>query len=209
MAGALAPAALAAPKPSAKPTAKPAEQPSASVNEAPDEASALLAARLNKRRIEVTGARTANTTLWANPEGTLTQDIASGPVRMKSGGAWVPVDTTLVERPDGKVAPKAHPESLEFAGGDAAVKSGDALPGAAAAAPSESAQAAGAPADGRGKGEQPAERGLVKVGNGARQVELGWLGKLPKPKLSGSKATYVNARPGVDLVLEATRTGFE
>ncbi|MEV6955514.1 ricin-type beta-trefoil lectin domain protein [Streptomyces sp. NPDC051183] len=55
----------------------------------------------------------------------------------------------------------------------------------------------------------PAERDLVKVGSGDRQVELGWLGRLPKPKLSGSTATYVDARPGVDLVLEATRTGFE
>ncbi|MFJ3216708.1 ricin-type beta-trefoil lectin domain protein [Kitasatospora sp. NPDC086801] len=40
-------------------------------------------------------------------------------------------------------------------------------------------------------------------------TKFGWLGKLPKPKLEGNKATYVNARPGVDLVLEATRTGFE
>ncbi|MFE7491162.1 ricin-type beta-trefoil lectin domain protein, partial [Kitasatospora sp. NPDC057541] len=38
---------------------------------------------------------------------------------------------------------------------------------------------------------------------------FGWLGKLPKPKLEGKKATYVDARPGVDLVLQATRTGFE
>ncbi|MEV7028194.1 hypothetical protein, partial [Kitasatospora sp. NPDC093558] len=97
----------------------------APVNEAPDTASALLAARLNGHRIEVTGARTATTTLWANPEGTLTQDTATGPVRVKVGDAWVPVDTTLVETSDGKVAPKVHPEGLVFSGGDAAVKTGD------------------------------------------------------------------------------------
>ncbi|MGW2399589.1 DNRLRE domain-containing protein [Kitasatospora sp. NPDC001664] len=205
------------------------------VNEAPDEASALLAARLNKRRIEVTGARTANTTLWANPEGTLTQEVAGGPVRMKVGEAWVPVDTTLVETADGSVAPKAHPEGLKFSGGDAAVQVGDALPGTTPAAPADvpsafaapsatatpsatasaqqhaarSALRAAAPAADPKTPAAPAERELVKVGNGEAQVELGWLGKLPKPKLSGSKATYVNARPGVDLVLEATRTGFE
>ncbi|MGW4652026.1 DNRLRE domain-containing protein [Kitasatospora sp. NPDC004289] len=230
--GALSPAvAVAETKP---PVASP-------VNEAPDEASALLAARLNKRRIEVTGARTANTTLWANPEGTLTQEVAGGPVRMKVGEAWVPVDTTLVETADGSVAPKAHPEGLKFSGGDAAVQVGDALPGTTPAAPADvpsafaapsaaaapsatatpsatasapqhaarSALRAAAPAADPKAPAAPAERELVKVGNGEAQVELGWLGKLPKPKLSGNKATYVNARPGVDLVLEATRTGFE
>ncbi|MET9468882.1 ricin-type beta-trefoil lectin domain protein [Streptomyces sp. NPDC006544] len=55
----------------------------------------------------------------------------------------------------------------------------------------------------------PVERELVKVGAGDRELKFGWLGKLPKPKLEGSRATYVDARPGVDLVLEATRTGFE
>ncbi|MFI5532970.1 DNRLRE domain-containing protein [Kitasatospora sp. NPDC051853] len=251
--GALTPASTAAAEPK-PPVASP-------VNEAPDEASALLAARLNKRRIEVTGARTENTTLWANPEGTLTQEVAGGPVRMKVGEAWVPVDTTLVETADGAVAPKAHPEGLKFSGGDAAVQIGDALPGttpaapanvpSAAASPSASASVsataketaplsaspsatasatatpgatasataqqhaarsalrAAAPAADPKTPAAPAERDLVKVGNGEAQVELGWLGKLPKPKLSGNKATYVNARPGVDLVLEATRTGFE
>ncbi|MER6400103.1 ricin-type beta-trefoil lectin domain protein [Kitasatospora sp. NPDC001603] len=49
----------------------------------------------------------------------------------------------------------------------------------------------------------------MKVGSGDQQLRFGWLGKLPKPRLEGSKATYVDARPGVDLVLQATRTGFE
>ncbi|MER7754508.1 hypothetical protein ABTY15_21135, partial [Kitasatospora sp. NPDC097643] len=95
--------AASAPKPPTPPTT-PATAPS---TEAPDEASALLAARLQKRRIEVTGARTEFTTLWANPDGTLTSDRSTGPIRMKVGEAWVPVDTTLVQTPDGKVAPKA------------------------------------------------------------------------------------------------------
>ncbi|MEV7599217.1 hypothetical protein AB0O91_17730, partial [Kitasatospora sp. NPDC089797] len=73
--------------------------PIAPVTEATDEASALLTARLQKRRIEVTGARTEFTTLWANPDGTLTSDRSTGPIRMKVGDAWVPVDTTLVQTP--------------------------------------------------------------------------------------------------------------
>ncbi|WP_033348698.1 ricin-type beta-trefoil lectin domain protein [Kitasatospora aureofaciens] len=244
--------------------------------EASDEASALLSARLQKRRIEVTGARTEFTTLWANPDGTLTSERSTGPIRMKVGEAWVPVDTTLVQTPDGKVAPKAHPGGVVFEGGDAGVTVGDSLPSAAptaaaataaptgapasaptaaptapaaspsafaaaspSASPSTSASASASataqasasaepsrasrnsartavapatdprPADQQPVAPKPAERELVRIGSGEQQVKFGWLGKLPKPKLEGNKATYVNARPGVDLVLEATRTGFE
>jgi RHS repeat-associated protein len=42
-----------------------------------------------------------------------------------------------------------------------------------------------------------------------RQVE--WISpwKLPEPTLDGTKATYAEVQPGVDLVLDARRTGFE
>ncbi|MFI8085418.1 DNRLRE domain-containing protein [Kitasatospora sp. NPDC086009] len=236
----------------AAPATDPKATATAPVNEAPDAASALLAARLNGHRVEVTGARTATTTLWADPAGTLTQDTATGPVRVKVGDAWVPVDTTLVETPDGKVAPKVHPEGLTFTGGDPGVRTGDAVappaapagtgipaagtpaaeapahaadaragrdearpqlptapgPGSAFAKPADSAPAAATAAP-NPAAEKPAERELVKIGAGEQQVQLGWLGRLPKPRLDGSRATYVDARPGVDLVLEATRTGFE
>jgi hypothetical protein len=44
---------------------------------------------------------------------------------------------------------------------------------------------------------------------GARQVSLAWPGKLGKPTLSGTTATYANIKPGVDLVVQALRTGYE
>ncbi|MFE2109626.1 hypothetical protein ACFXAF_27710, partial [Kitasatospora sp. NPDC059463] len=113
----------------------PPAAPAAPSTEAPDEASALLTARLQGRRIEVTKARTEFVTLWANPDGTLTSERSTGPLRMKVGDAWVPVDTTLVQTPDGKVAPKAHPEGLVFEGGDAGVTVGDSLPGATTPTP--------------------------------------------------------------------------
>lgn len=50
---------------------------------------------------------------------------------------------------------------------------------------------------------------LVALGRGAEQVTLGWRGALPEPVLDGTKATYVNVRPGVDLVLEVGRTGYQ
>lgn len=50
---------------------------------------------------------------------------------------------------------------------------------------------------------------LVKLGSGEDAVSLSWQGKLPKPDISGTRATYTNVLDGVDLVIEATRTGYE
>lgn len=50
----------------------------------------------------------------------------------------------------------------------------------------------------------------ITAGRGSgRQVE--WLSPwaLPKPTLDGTKATYADVQPGVDLVLDARRSGFE
>ncbi|MGY0460971.1 ricin-type beta-trefoil lectin domain protein [Kitasatospora sp. cg17-2] len=208
--------ALAATSAAAAPSPKATEPPKPTApvngNEAPDEASALLSARLQGHRVEVTGARTEFMTLWANPNGTLTADRSTGPIRMKAGQDWVPIDTTLVQTPDGKVAPKAHPGGLVLSGGEAGVTVGDSAPAAAQGEPkakANGASALAAPAEGAPSAAQPSERELAKLNSGDRQVGFGWLGKLPKPKLEGDRATYVDARPGVDLVLKATRTGFE
>ncbi|WP_143162722.1 RHS repeat-associated core domain-containing protein [Couchioplanes caeruleus] len=50
---------------------------------------------------------------------------------------------------------------------------------------------------------------LAEVGTGARRVAMSWSGKLPDPTLDGDRATYPEALPGVDLVVQATRTGAE
>lgn len=86
---------------------------------------------------------------------------------------------------DGSVAPKAHPRGLRLAGGGGTV-------------PQSLADASTAPA-----------RDLVTLGSGAQQIALQWKGGLPKPVLDGTRATYANAVPGADVVVEATRTGFE
>ena len=39
-------------------------------------------------------------------------------------------------------------------------------------------------------------------------VSVGWSGRLPVPVLDGTKATYPSVRPGIDLVVEATRSSF-
>ena len=53
------------------------------------------------------------------------------------------------------------------------------------------------------------EHDLAVLGNGDEQVAVGWRGRLPEPVLDGTKATYAEAMPGVDLVIEVTRSGFE
>nr|BFE60672.1 hypothetical protein GCM10020063_051980 [Dactylosporangium thailandense] len=53
------------------------------------------------------------------------------------------------------------------------------------------------------------ERDVVRLGNGADAVALRWAGRLPKPALDGTRATYSDVQPGVDLVIESTRSGYE
>src|SRR5262249_40090639 len=113
--------------------------------------------------------------VWANPDGTLTQQVYAGPVRFRDArGTWTPVDLTLVAGRDGSVAAKAHPVGLRLSG---------------------------AQPDG--------DHDLVSLGTGDDAVTIGWRGPLPAPKLAGTRATYAEVMAGVDLVVEATRTGFE
>ncbi|WNZ14545.1 DNRLRE domain-containing protein [Streptomyces sp. 11x1] len=92
-------------------------QPRLGPAEADDEASAQLMARLQDRRIEILGARTAATTSWANPDGTVTVESFTGPIRVKdAAGKWRPVDVTLSEA-DGEIVPKAAAADIAFSAG--------------------------------------------------------------------------------------------
>lgn len=139
-----------------------------------EESAARLTAQAQGRRIEVVAARTENTTLWANPDGTMAVESFAGPVRFREGDSWIAVDVSLVKDADGSLRSKAHPRGLKLAGRTGA-DGGD----------------------------------LVTLGSGEQAVSLGWKGALPEPLIDGAKATYVNVLPATDLVVEATRTGFE
>ncbi|MFD3788620.1 DNRLRE domain-containing protein [Streptomyces cyaneofuscatus] len=84
--------------------------------EAPDLESAQLEAVLQGRRIEVTSARTDTETTWVNPDGTLTTDIASGPVRVKKRGEWRRINTDLVEA-GGAVEPENAVADVQLSDG--------------------------------------------------------------------------------------------
>ncbi|MFJ5561744.1 RHS repeat-associated core domain-containing protein [Streptomyces sp. NPDC093250] len=165
----------------------PAAPKKAAVTQAADIPSARVAARLSGKRVEALSERTETSTTWANKDGSLTTELSAGPIRFQDGttaGDWRDVDLDLVSHSDG-VEPKAHPRGLKLAG-----KTG------APAASLKAAQASKAV-------------DLVTLGEGDEQITLQWKGGLPAPKLDGTRAEYVNAVPGADVVVEATRTGFE
>lgn len=171
--------AMAAPAPAAAPK-KPA------ATQAADIPSARVAARLSGKRVEALSERTETSTTWANKDGSLTTELTAGPVRFQDNvtGDWRDVDLDLVAS-GGSVEPQAHPRGLKLAG-----KTGT------PAASLKAAQSAKA-------------TDLVTLGEGDQQITLQWKGGLPAPKLDGTRAEYVNAVPGADVVVEATRTGFE
>jgi hypothetical protein len=53
------------------------------------------------------------------------------------------------------------------------------------------------------------EHDLAAIGVGDDRVAMRWPGALPAPVIEKNTATYVDVRPGVDLVVESTRQGFE
>ncbi|MGA4844115.1 DNRLRE domain-containing protein [Streptomyces sp. G45] len=158
------------------------------IKEAESVEAGLTAAAVQDRRVEVLQLRTETDTVYANPDGTLTREMASGPIRMIRDGQWVDVDVDLKTTGDGEVAAKAHPKQLELAG-----RGGTPARSLAAAAEAPASKA----------------RDLVTLGTGDDRLAVRWKGGLPAPTLKGNVATYRGAVPGGDLIVESTRTGFE
>ncbi|GIG63518.1 hypothetical protein Lfu02_78900 [Longispora fulva] len=166
--------------PSPAAAAKP--KPVALVVERADAVSASMAARKQGKRVEVLDSRTETSQTFANPNGSFSLEQHVQPVWARKGSGWAPVDTTLIQAPDGSIVPKAQPAGVRLSAGSPAAAAG---------------VAADAPQD------------LITVGSGGDAVTLAWRGRLPKPTLSGDTATYASVLPGVDLLVQATRTGFE
>nr|WP_245877225.1 DNRLRE domain-containing protein [Streptomyces glaucescens] len=166
---------------------KPAAPKKAAVTQAADIPSARVAARLSGKRVEALSERTETSTTWANKDGSLTTELTAGPIRFhdETTGDWRDVDLDLANQADGTVEPIAHPEGLKLAG------------------------RTGSPATSLRAAQASKATDLVTLGQGAEQITLQWKGGLPAPKLDGARAEYVNAVPGADVVVEATRTGFE
>ncbi|MFD1321368.1 hypothetical protein [Micromonospora sonneratiae] len=139
------------------------------------QAQAARAARTSGERVRVDSMTDETTEVWALPEGGFEATLSLGPVRVKHGDGWVPVDVSLVkDQATGAVRTVADTQNVQLS----------------AARPAGLHELAG-------------------IGVGDDRLSLGWDGALPEPVLEGNKATYVEAKPGVDLVVEVSRGGVE
>ncbi|WP_076443261.1 DNRLRE domain-containing protein [Microbispora rosea] len=79
---------------------------------------ASVEAKRSGKPVELAGLTSATSSTVANPDGkTFTTTVSTRPARVKRDGAWVPIDTSLVEK-DGALVPKAGPAVTVSAGGD-------------------------------------------------------------------------------------------
>ncbi|MFB4286669.1 DNRLRE domain-containing protein [Nonomuraea sp. ATR24] len=79
------------------------------------EAASAQAAKTGQA-VPVPSLTDANSTTVANPDGTLTATITSGPSNVKQGDRWVPIDTTLVAE-GGVLKPKAAKADVTVSAG--------------------------------------------------------------------------------------------
>ena len=170
---------------------------------AADVAAASQLAREQGSRVEAASERTEFFSTFVNPDGTLTTELHAGPTRFRNAaGQWQDVDLTMVELPGGGVGPKGHPLGLR-------------LPGAAV--PVDVAVAGGVrggvDVDVPSPADPPAaavETDFATAGDAqGRSVTWAFPGQLPPPVLKETTATYPQVTPGVDLVVESRRSGFE
>lgn len=84
------------------------------------EREAVDQARSRKQQIEVVSLRTENRQVFANPDGSFTSETSALPERVRRGGGWADVDTTLAFAADGTVRTVATPLDLTFSGGGTA-----------------------------------------------------------------------------------------
>jgi RHS repeat-associated protein len=82
----------------------------------PDEAAALVTARLCGGRVLVSGDESETRQVFAMPDGSLQSTTAIAPVRVQQNGTWVPVDVTLRRNRDGSVSPAALPGDVRLSG---------------------------------------------------------------------------------------------
>lgn len=85
------------------------------VQSRPDVVSAAVSARAQGTRVEVEELRTATSSTWSNPDGTMTTEEHAAPIRFKdSTGHWRTIDLKWRKDRSGVVAPAGHPLGLKL-----------------------------------------------------------------------------------------------
>ncbi|MFZ3494697.1 DNRLRE domain-containing protein [Streptomyces sp. 5.8] len=149
------------------------------------------------KEVEVTAARSANTTTWARPDGSFRKHVFSGTVRAKVDGKWKPIDTTLERSEDGFAA-KAVNGRVVFSPGS--------KPRAAGSGERSSRGVSRVALKRDTPGEVWTE--LVRLNTDSHEMVVSWPGELPEPVIDGPRALYESIRPGIDLVLTAQDGGY-
>lgn len=81
------------------------------------EGAALATSALTGQRVRVDRLTTGTTEVFANPDGSFTAEMYVEPVRVRKGGQWVSVDSTLTANRDGTFSPAASVTDMRFSGG--------------------------------------------------------------------------------------------
>ena len=140
-------------------------------------------------RQEVPELRRESGTVFAEPDGSVTDEIAAGPVWAQGLGGFVPVDTTLKATGDGW-APVASVDQVHVAPKNDVTSQGSSLVEVTAAGAAESGS------------------DLAQAPEGS-SVAWSLPGELPEPIVSGSTAVFAKAATGADVVVSVNRTGAE
>ncbi|MGV9381281.1 DNRLRE domain-containing protein [Nonomuraea sp. NPDC003707] len=82
-----------------------------------DRVAAARSAKTQGTRVEVESEKSDSSSLWANPDGTFTLETFPGPVRVKDGGEWRPIDTSLVRDGEAGLRPKAVASDVRLSDG--------------------------------------------------------------------------------------------
>ncbi|MFK0153647.1 LamG-like jellyroll fold domain-containing protein [Streptomyces sp. NPDC090493] len=90
---------------------------SAAADKTAESQASALAAKTGER-VAVDARTTESSQVFANADGTFTQEMNAAPVRAREDdGTWAPIDTTLVRDADGSVRAKNTTTDLTFSGG--------------------------------------------------------------------------------------------
>ncbi|MFJ2298196.1 RHS repeat-associated core domain-containing protein [Oerskovia paurometabola] len=146
--------------------------------------SARAIARLENELVEVIGERTESSSTYVLPNGNGITQAGSGPVWVPQGG-------------DGTKTEDWSAVDLTLV----ADEDGSVRP---VAHPGDLVLAGKADA-----GPEAVELATVTDPETGVRSSLEWAGDLPEPVLEGNRATYKTVEPGVDLVVEASSTGFQ
>ncbi|MFC4329516.1 LamG domain-containing protein [Streptomyces andamanensis] len=93
------------------------EEASVAATKSSDSRASALAAETGER-VTVDAATTESSQVFANPDGTFTQEMNAAPVRArKDDGTWAPIDTTLVRDAEGSIHAENTAADLTFSAG--------------------------------------------------------------------------------------------